>query len=79
MPTVLRDGPYRLHFYSSDGAEPRHIHVSRGGAEAKFWLDPTVTLARNRGFPAAELRRVERLVVDHLQAIRDAWDAYFNP
>jgi hypothetical protein len=38
MPTVLRSGPYRFFFYSADREEPRHVHVARGEARAKFWL-----------------------------------------
>ena len=40
MPTVLRRGPYRFFFYSSDRAEPPHVHVERDENLAKFWLDP---------------------------------------
>jgi len=36
MPTVLRIGPYRFHFYSREGGEPPHIHVTREDMEAKF-------------------------------------------
>ena len=79
MPTVLRRGPYRFHFYASDGSEPRHIHVSRDGADAKFWLDPEVNLAHNRGFTAKELRDIEEIIEDELQTLRDAWDDFFNP
>ncbi len=28
-PTVFREGPYRVFFYSGDKAEPPHVHVSR--------------------------------------------------
>ncbi|MBI5463648.1 MAG: DUF4160 domain-containing protein [Ignavibacteriales bacterium] len=28
MPTVLRLGPFRFHFYSNEMNEPAHIHVS---------------------------------------------------
>lgn len=38
MPTVLRIGPYRFHFYSRESNEPPHIHVSRDDFEVKFWL-----------------------------------------
>ncbi|MCI0750676.1 MAG: DUF4160 domain-containing protein [Flammeovirgaceae bacterium] len=27
MPTVLRIGPFRFHFYSDERNEPPHIHV----------------------------------------------------
>ncbi len=36
MPTVLRDGPYRMFFYSADRGEPPHVHVVREAKEAKF-------------------------------------------
>jgi hypothetical protein len=71
--------PYRLHFYASDGDEPRHVHVVRDDCEAKFWLVPDVRLARNRGFPDRDLRGVMRVVETNAQALRDAWDAFFNP
>ena len=54
MPTVLRWGPYRAFFYSSEGGEPPHIHVRSGDAEAKFWLHD-LSMAVNAGFPAALL------------------------
>ena len=50
MPTVLRDGPYRFHFYSREPGEPPHIHVERDDHEAEYWLTP-VRLAANHGFP----------------------------
>ena len=49
MPTVLRIGPYRLFFYSSDGDEPLHIHVERDNYIAKIWLDP-IRLQKSGGF-----------------------------
>jgi hypothetical protein len=38
MPTVMRTGPYRFHFYSREGSESPHIHVERDEMEVKFWL-----------------------------------------
>ena len=38
MPTVLRIGPHRFHFYSRENDEPPHIHVTRDDIESKFWL-----------------------------------------
>jgi hypothetical protein len=61
MPTALRIRGYRFHFYSDEGCEPPHIHIRAGAAECKFWLEP-VSLARNRGIPAHDLRELERLV-----------------
>ena len=77
MPTVLRIGPYRFHFYTIDGNEPPHIHVRRDRNEAKFWLDP-VRLAVEGGFSGPELRRIERHVSEHEQTLLDAWHDYFS-
>ncbi|WP_076798294.1 DUF4160 domain-containing protein [Chloroflexus islandicus] len=76
MPTVLRIGPYRLYFYSYDCDEPRHIHVDRDNLSAKFWLDPDVRLAENRGYNRKELRDIERIVRSHLEILRYEWDNF---
>lgn len=72
MPTVMRVGQYRFHFYSREGNEPPHIHVERDDLEAKFWLEP-VALAANYGFRSAELRDIQRLVEEHCQALIAAY------
>ena len=77
MPTVLRSGPYRLYFYSHEPNEPPHIHVDRDDHSAKFWLVP-VALARNLGFSARELSRLERLVQKHQRSLLNAWEEYFG-
>ena len=77
MPTVLRVGPYRLFFYSSERDEPRHVHVERDANHGKFWLDP-VRLAESGGFGRAEIRRLESLVRENETKLRGAWDEYFS-
>ncbi|MCL4456710.1 MAG: DUF4160 domain-containing protein [Nitrospirae bacterium] len=64
MPTVLRIGNYRFHFYSDERQEPSHIHVSTPDGECKFWLDP-IRLARNKGVAPHLLREIEKLVYEH--------------
>ena len=78
MPTVLRVGPYRFYFYSHDlSHEPAHVHVDRDDLSAKFWLSP-VALARNLGFVASELRRIERIVQDHQAQLLEKWDEEYG-
>jgi hypothetical protein len=72
MPTVMRIGPYRFHFYSREENEPPHIHVARDDMEAKFWLRP-ISLAYNHKFPKAELSRIEKLVEENCQNLLDAY------
>ncbi len=61
MPTVLRIGPYRFHFYSDELNEPPHIHVATPDGECKFWLDP-VKLAGNKNLTPQVCKNIERLV-----------------
>jgi hypothetical protein len=75
MPTVLRVGPYRFHFYSREGIEPPHIHVARDDSEAKFWLTP-VSLATSHGLRESELREIERLVEEHCDALIEAYTRF---
>lgn len=77
MPTILRDGPFRFYFYSSDRAEPPHVHVERDDCEAKFWLDP-VQLERSTGFAAKDLRQVQRIIEANADQMRGSWDEYFD-
>jgi hypothetical protein len=77
MPTVLREGPYRLFFYSDDGNEPPHIHIERDNSTAKFWLEP-VMFQRSWGFGRQELNRIQRLVVEHREDLLRSWNEYFN-
>lgn len=78
MPTVLRVGAFRFHFYSDERQEPPHIHVRSPDGECKFWLDPAIGLARNRGVRANDLRKIERLVFENYELLRKAFDEYHN-
>lgn len=77
MPTVLRVGPYRFFFFAGDGVEPAHVHVERDEKVAKFWLDP-VRLHSSGGYPRSEIARIHGLVVEHRDALLEAWNAYFK-
>jgi hypothetical protein len=77
MPTVLRVGSFRFHFYSDEGNEPPHIHVETPEGECKFWLD-SVRLARNKGVPPAELRHIERLIFEHLAFLKGKFHEFHN-
>ncbi len=75
MPTVLRIGPFRFHFYSDERGEPAHIHVRTSNGECKFWLDPIV-LAKNRGLVPQTLREIERLVFENQRLLKEKYDEY---
>lgn len=77
MATIERIGPYRFFFYSNEGAEAPHIHVQRERRLAKFWLEP-LAFASSNGFPAHELRELERLVESNEVRFREAWHEFFR-
>ena len=77
MPTVLRTRGYRFYFYSHEPNEPPHVHVDRDDLSGKFWLQP-VGLARNFGFAAKELRRIQKLVIQHQQELLEAWHGHLG-
>jgi hypothetical protein len=64
MPTVLRIGSFRFHFYSDEINEPPHIHVATTDGECKFWLNP-IRLARNKRVPSYVIHKIEKLVFEH--------------
>lgn len=77
MPTVHREHGYRFYFYSHEPNEPPHVHIDRDRLSAKFWLNP-VAPARNYGFSARELRRLESLVREYRARWLEAWDEHFG-
>ena len=77
MPTILRVGPYRLYFYSHEPNEPPHIHIDRESLSVKFWLEP-VDVAKNLGFKAKELRKIQSVVQDNQNLLLEAWHGYFG-
>ena len=72
MPVVLRLKGYKFWFYEADLDEPSHVHIGKGGKEAKYWLEP-VKLARAGRFKPAELGEIERIIDDNLDFLLTAW------
>ena len=77
MPTIVRIEGHRFYFYSHEPNEPPHVHVDKGGASLKAWLDP-VSLARNVGFRPREISAVLELVRQHRTILLEAWHGYFG-
>ena len=79
MPVVFREAGFRFHFFANEGdpREPVHIHVSRAGAKAKFWLYPDVELAYDRGYDARTIKRLQEIVAQRRSEIEDFWNEFF--
>ena len=80
MPVILRFKGYIFFFYSNEGNpfEPAHIHVRNAESEAKFWLEPEISLARNDGFNSKELKEIFVIVETHRTQFTEAWYDYFS-
>ena len=80
MPVVFRHGNIRFHFFSNEGSppEPVHIHSESSDGEAKFWLYPTVTVARSAGFSRRQLTQLAELVERRRDQIERAWNEHFG-
>jgi len=72
MPVVLRVRGFIFWFYEADLAEQPHVHVGKGGHEAKFWLNP-VEISRAGRFREIELHSVKRIIDDNLEFLLSAW------
>lgn len=80
MPAVFRYKGYRFFFYSNEG-DPReslHIHVRRGDAVAKFWLEPMPEVAESHGMSAHELSELLDMAIEHTDEIRRFWNEHFT-
>ena len=77
MPTILRVGGLRLYFYSHEPKEPPHVHVDRGDATIKIWLE-TIEVAKSRGFRAHEISGILTMVAAHRDQLREAWHDHFG-
>ena len=76
-PIVFEEGSFRFLFFSNE--ETRiHVHILSPDGEAKFWIEPIVSLAKSTGFSAKELTRIQRLVEEHKDEIKHSWKKHFK-
>ena len=76
-PTIFRFRSYRAFFFSREEAR-RHVHISCPDGEAKFWLEPVVSLAASTGLSSKRLREMKRLVEERRNEIEQAWKTHFG-
>ena len=78
MPEIFRESGYRFYFYSDDH-EPIHIHVERGGGDARFALRGNkAELVYNYGLKTSEVKTAKYLVEQNMDRIVKHWIAYFG-
>lgn len=77
MPTLLLWHGYRFRFYSSDRAEPAHVHIQKDGHDTKVWLHG-LDIAFNHGYNERELQRLIAKVAENRDAWIGSWNDYFG-
>ena len=55
-----------------------HVHVFSPDGEAKFWIEPQIELALNKGLKAVELTELRRIIEERQDEIRQHWHRHFR-
>ena len=76
-PTILRIGKYRFYFNSRE-EKRMHIHIQSPDGEAKFWIEPIVSLADFYNIKRQELNKIEKHVQENVREIVKAWKKHFR-
>ncbi|MEK6742675.1 MAG: DUF4160 domain-containing protein [Nitrospirota bacterium] len=76
-PTVFREKGYRFYFLSNEELRI-HVHVTCEDGEAKFWLEPLVSLAVYHGLNQKKLQEIQKIVEVRADEIKKAWQKHFG-
>jgi hypothetical protein len=76
-PSIFREKGYRFYFLSNE--EDRiHVHVTSEDGEAKFWLEPIISLSVCHGLNPKKLSEIQLIVEAHKDEITKAWQKHFG-
>ena len=78
MPNVLFINGFRFFFYSNENDEPAHVHITKGNANGKVWLEPNIAIAYMYGFTNAEQKNIMEIIGDNYATLINKWNEYFN-
>ena len=76
-PTVFKYKNYRFLFFSREESRI-HIHVTSPDGEAKFWVTPEISLAKNFGFSQNQITELKKVIEEHKNDITNAWKEHFG-
>ncbi len=76
-PSIFREKGYRFYFLSNE-EERMHVHVTGEQGEAKFWMEPIISLAVYHGFNPRRLNEIQKIVEDRRDEIAKAWQRHFG-
>lgn len=76
-PTIFREKGYRFYFLSNE--ETRiHVHITCEKGEAKFWLEPIVSLAAYYGLNPKKLSEIQKIIEERKDEIIKKWRQHFG-
>lgn len=84
MPNVFTVGGYKVYFWSNEGVEPIHVHVSKGRPAqntTKIWLTKSgkcIVAHNNSQIPNNELNELLDLISAQFFMICSKWKEYFK-
>lgn len=55
-----------------------HVHVTCAEGEAKFWIEPVVTVAKNYGLSPKQLKEVQQVIEEKNREITEHWKKHFR-
>jgi hypothetical protein len=76
-PTIFRKKGYRFYFLSRE-ENRMHVHVTCEDGEAKFWLEPILSLVVYHGLNQRKLNEIQKIVEEHKNEIIEAWQRHFG-
>lgn len=76
-PTIFREKGYRFYFLSNE-EDGIHIHVTCEDGEAKFWLEPIISLAVSHSLNTRKLHEIQNIIEEHRNEIIKAWQRHFS-
>ncbi|MGZ3808528.1 MAG: DUF4160 domain-containing protein [Bacteriovorax sp.] len=77
MTTIFRFDGYRFFFYSNEGNEPPHVHVSGNGGELKVWLS-SLFIDYSYGFSQPEKKIILKIIRNNQKRFRNDWSEAFK-
>ncbi|MEK7251172.1 MAG: DUF4160 domain-containing protein [Bacteroidota bacterium] len=55
-----------------------HVHVRSANGEAKFWIEPTVSLVDFACYNQKELLKLQKIIEDRKDEIKTKWKTHFS-
>lgn len=76
-PTVFSIKGYRFYFLSNE-EKRMHVHIECADGEAKFWIEPIVSLALYYNLNPKRLKEIQKIVEDYRDEIVEKWKKHFG-